>query len=119
MGDLPIHQLLQQLSLNDLLWDFDAVSFYLSARSGEKSIYPRIESGYSFTPDMNDGLVKKFNEGNFTQRSAILKIKNFTPKNLIVQHLAVTQRVNKCEISRLTNGYIVDILTSVDIQEIV
>ena len=28
LGELPIHQLLQQMSLNDLLWDFDAVSLY-------------------------------------------------------------------------------------------
>ena len=26
LGELPVHQFLQQLSLNDLLWDFDAVS---------------------------------------------------------------------------------------------
>ena len=30
LGDLPVHQLLQRLSLSDLLWDFDAVSFYPS-----------------------------------------------------------------------------------------
>ena len=26
LGELPVQQFLQQLSLNDLLWDFDAVS---------------------------------------------------------------------------------------------
>ena len=35
LGDLPIQQLLQQLKLNDLLCDFDAVSFYPSAMSDE------------------------------------------------------------------------------------
>ena len=43
--------------------------------SDEKSIYPRIESGYAFTSDMNDELVEKFNYQTFTQGSAILKIK--------------------------------------------
>ena len=68
---------------------------------------------------MNDESVKKINEGNFTQRSAFLKIKNYNPKKLIVQHLPVKKRVNKTESNRLRNGYIVDTLTSVDIQEIV
>ena len=27
IGEFPIHKFLQELSLNDLLWDFDAVSF--------------------------------------------------------------------------------------------
>ena len=39
------------------------------------SMYPRIETGYAFTPDMNDELVEKFNTQTFTQGSAILKIK--------------------------------------------
>ena len=41
----------------------------------ENSIYPRIETGYAFTPDMKKKLVEKFNTGKFTQGSAILKIK--------------------------------------------
>ena len=41
----------------------------------ENSIYPRIETGYAHTRDMNDELVKNFNNGNFDQGSAILKIK--------------------------------------------
>ena len=44
--EIPIHQLLQQLSLNDLIWDFDAVSLYPSAMSDKKkSIYLSIETG--------------------------------------------------------------------------
>ena len=85
----------------------------------EKSIYPRIETGYAYTPDMNDELVNKFNTGNFNQGSAILKIKYYNPKNLIVQHLPIKEWVNKTEINRMRNGYIIDTLTSVDIQEIV
>ena len=73
LGELPIHIYLQQLSFDDLLWDFDAVSLYPFALSDEKSLYPRIETGYAFTPDMNEDLVKKFDEGSFTRGKAILK----------------------------------------------
>ena len=68
---------------------------------------------------MNDELVEKFNTGNFNQGSAILKIKYYNPKSLIVQHLPVKKRVNKMEIIRMRNGYITDTLISVDIQEFV
>ena len=87
LGELRLHKLLKQIKLIHLLWDFDAVSLYPSAMWDEKSIYPRIETGYAYTPDMNDELVNKFNTGNFNQGSAILKIKYYNPKNLIVQHL--------------------------------
>ena len=63
----------------------------------KSSIYPKIETGYAFTPDMNDELVEKFNNQTFTQGSAILKIKYFNPKNLIVQHLPVKEKVKKIE----------------------
>ena len=73
LGELPIHQLLQQLSLNDLLWDFDAVSLYPTAMSDGKSIHPKIGICYVFTTDMNNELVEKLNNQTFTQRSAILE----------------------------------------------
>ena len=119
IGEFPIHKLLQELSLNYLLWGFDANSLYPSAMSDEKSIYPKIETGYAFTTDMKDHLVEKFNNQTFTQGSAILKNKYYNPKNLIVQHLPVKEKVNKTEINKMRNGYIVATLTSVDIQEIV
>ena len=85
----------------------------------EKSLNPRIETGYAYTRDMNNELVNKFNTGKFNQGSAILKIKYYNPKNLIVQHLPIKEKVIKMEINRMRNGYIIDTLTSVDIQEIV
>ena len=118
LGEFPIHKLIQELSLNDLLCDFDAVSLYPSAMSDSKSIYPRKETGYAFKPDMNDELVVKFINQTFTQGSAILKNKNYIPENLIVQHLPVKEKEKKVEINRNRNGYIVQTLTSVDIQEI-
>ena len=41
----------------------------------QKSIYPKIETGFAFEKHMNDELVEKFNHQTFTQGSAILKIK--------------------------------------------
>ena len=61
----------------------------------ENSFYPRIETGYAFTRDTNEELVEKLNTSIFTQGSAILKSKYYNPKNLIVQHLPVKERVKK------------------------
>ena len=119
LSELPIHKLIKQIKLVELLWDFDATSLYPSAMWDEKSIFPRIETGYAFTRDMNKFLVHRFNNQTFTQGSAILKIKYFNPKNLIVQHFPVKEKEKKIEINRMRNGYIIDTLTSVDIQEIV
>ena len=87
--DLKLHKLIQKIELVHLLWVFDAVSLYPSAMWDEKSIYPKIETGFAFTPDMNNELVNKFNNQNFNQGSAILKIKYYNPKNLIVQHIPI------------------------------
>ena len=102
-----------------LLWDFDAVSLYPSAMWYENSIDPKIETGYAFEKHMNNDLVEKFNNQTFTQGSAILKIKYYNPKNLIVQHIPVKEKEKNIEINRMRNGYITQVLTSVDIQEIV
>ena len=56
----PINQLFQRRKLNEILWDYDAVSLHPSAMWQEKSIYPRIETGYTFTEDIYDELVEKF-----------------------------------------------------------
>ena len=95
LGELPIHRLLQQLSLNDLLWSYDANNLYPIAMSDDMSFCPRMETGYAFTTDMNEEIVKKFNEGNFTQGGAVLKVKYYNSKNLIVQHLPVKKQVKK------------------------
>ena len=72
----------------------------------KNSIYPKIETGYAFEKHMNNELVEKFNNHTFTQGSAILKIKYYNPKNLIVQHLAVEEKEKKTEIIPMRNGYI-------------
>ena len=119
LSELRLHKIIKRIELIHLLWDYDAVSLYPSAMWDEKSIYPRVETGYAYTRDMNDELVEKFNTRNFNQGSAILKIKYYNPKNLIVQHIPIKEKEKKIEINRMRNGYIVDYLTSVDIREIV
>ena len=74
LSKLPIHQLIKQIKLDELFWDFDAVSLYPSAMWDESSIYLRIETGYGFTEDMKDELVNKVNNQSFNLGSAILKI---------------------------------------------
>ena len=117
ISKLPNHQLKQQIKIDEILWDFDAVNFYPSAEWDDNSIYPRIETGYVYTEDTNDELVEKLNTIKFNQGSAISKINYYNPKNLIVQHLHVKERENTIEINRMRNGYTVDTLTSVDLQK--
>ena len=95
MSKVPIHQLIKQIKLDELLWDFDAVSLYPSSMWDESSIYPRLETGYAYTEDVNDELVEKFDNQTFTQGSAISKTKYYNPENLIGQHLPVTEKVKK------------------------
>ena len=118
LGELPIHQLKRQLKIIELLWDFDCVSLYPSAMWDKNSICPKIETGYAFEKHMNVELVEKFNNQTFTQRSATLKLKYYNPKNLIVQLLPVKEKGKQIEINRMRNGYITQVLTSVDIQEV-
>ena len=54
----PIHQLLKQIKIDELLWDIDGNSLYPSTMRVQNGIYPRIETRYAFTRDMNDELVE-------------------------------------------------------------
>ena len=74
------------------MWDYHCVSLYPSAMWDQNSVYPRIETEYAFTKDMNYELVEKFNNQTFIQGSAILKVKYYNAKNLIVQHLPVKEK---------------------------
>ena len=102
--------------------DFDATSLYPSAMWDEKSVNPKIETGFAFKPNINDVYVEAFNNQSYNEdgdESAILIIKYYNPPNLIFQHLPIKEKVKKLEVNRMRNGYIIDTLTSVDIQEIV
>ena len=96
LSKLPIHKKLQKLNLNDVMMDFDATFFYPSAMWDEDSVYPKIETGFAFKPDMNDVCVEPFNNKTFNQNgneSVMLKIKYYNPPDLIFQHLPVKEKV--------------------------
>ena len=95
-SELPFHQLKKQIKIDGLLWDYDAVCLYPSAMWDKKSVYPKIETGCACTKSMKNDLVEKFNNQTFTRGSAILKIKYYNSKNLIVQHLPVKKKKKNC-----------------------
>ena len=122
LNKLPIHKKLSELDSNKTQMDFDATSLYPSAMWDQNSVYPKIETGFAFKPYMNDIYVEAFNNQTFNEdgdESAILTIKYYNPPDLIFQHLPVKEKVKKIEVNRMRNGYIIDTLTSVDIQEII
>ena len=86
------------------------------------SVYPKIETRFAFKPHMNDVYVEAINNQSFNKdgdESATLTIKYHNPPDLIFQHLPVKEKVEKIEVNRMRNGYIIDTLTSIDLQEIV
>ena len=119
LNKLPIHIKLGEFISTDVLMDSDATSLYPSAMWDEKSIYPEIETGYAFTPDMNVEIVEKFNDQLFTPGSALLKILYYSPPDLSLQDLPVREKVNKFEVNPMRNGYTIDTLTSVVTRDIV
>ena len=122
LNKLPKHKKLQKLDVNDVMMDFDATSLYPSAMWDEKSVYPKIETGFAFKPHMNNVYVEAFNNQTFNQdgdESAILRIKYYNPPDLIFQHSPIKEKVKNIEVNRMRKGYIIDTLTSVDICEIV
>ena len=122
LNKLAIHKKLQKLNHNDVMMDFDATSLYPSAMWDQNSVYPKTETGFAFKPHMNIVYVEPFNNQTFNQdgdESAILRIKYYNPRDLIFQHVPVKEKVKNIEVNRMRNGYIIDVLTSVDICEIV
>ena len=122
LNRLAIHKKLQKINVNDVMMDFDATSLYLTAMWDENSVYSKIETGFAFKPHMNKTYVDAFNNQTFNQdgdESVILRIKYYNPRNLIIQHLPVKEKVKNVEVNRMRNGFIIDTLTSVDICEIV
>ena len=51
---LPVPKELSKLDSIKTQMDYDATTFYLSAMWDEKSVYPKIETGFAFKPPMND-----------------------------------------------------------------
>ena len=50
---------------------------------------------------------------------AILKIKYYNPLTLIFQHLPMKEKVKIIEVNRMKNGYIIKMLTSVDVKKVI
>ena len=87
----------------------------------ENRVYPKIEAGYTFKPHMTDVFVNDCNSQTFNQDgndSVKLKMRLYNPQNLSFQHLPIKEKVEKIEVIRTRNGYIIDTLTSVDNCEI-
>ena len=122
LNKIPKHKKLQKLNLNDVLMDFDATSLYSSTMWDEISVYPEIETRFAFRLHMNKTYVDAFNDQIFNEdgnESVILRIKYYNPPNLISQHLPFEETVRNIEVNRMRNGYIINTLASVDLQEIV
>ena len=76
---------------------FDATSSYPSAMWDEKTVYPKVESGFAFKPKphMNDVHVKAFDKQTFNEdvtESAVLKIKHYNLPDLISQHFPIKRK---------------------------
>ncbi|ESP01769.1 hypothetical protein LOTGIDRAFT_172416 [Lottia gigantea] len=94
----------------------------------EECEYPRAESGRPFLPEEEKEFVKLFNKQKFRLRTAILTVWFEYPKNMFFQpipakdKITFTNKEGKKETGnkiRFRNGFCHDVLTSVDIQEIV
>ena len=70
----------------------DATSLRPSAMWDEKSLHPKIETGYASTLDIDDEIVQKIITHSFTQGSAPPKVSYYNPKDLPFQHLPVEEK---------------------------
>ena len=61
LNKLAVYKKLQKLNLNDVMMDFDATSLIPSAMWDEKSVYPKIETGFAFKTHMNNIYLEAFN----------------------------------------------------------
>ena len=103
------------------MMDFDATSLYPKAMWDEKSVYPKMETGFVFKTHMNKIYLEAFINQTFNQdgnESAISRIKYYTPPDLIFVHLPVKEKVKNIEVNRMRNGSIIDTLTSVNVYPI-
>ena len=67
---LPIREQLSKSVLNNTQMEFDATSFtsfYPSAMWANDSVYPKIETGYTIKPHLNDVFVNDFYIQTFNQ----------------------------------------------------
>ena len=58
---------MSRLGSNKTHMDYDATSLYPSAIWDEKSVYPKMETGFAFKPHVKDVYVEAFNNQTFNQ----------------------------------------------------
>ena len=66
--------------------------------SDENSVYPKVETGFAFKPDMDKVYGEAFNNQTLNQdgnESAILGIKYYNSPDLMFQHTPVKEKVKK------------------------
>ena len=68
------------------------VIVYILAMWDDKSVYPKIESGFAFKRHMNDVYVDSSNNQSFDE-SATLKMKYYSPPDLILQHSPIEEKL--------------------------
>ena len=66
------------------------------------SVYPKIETEYALTSDMNDKLVNEFNQQSF--KSLAMLNKYYNPQDILLQHIPIKEELGKIEVNRLRNG---------------
>ncbi|ESO85521.1 hypothetical protein LOTGIDRAFT_155008 [Lottia gigantea] len=110
------------------LMAFDANGLYPLVMSDLDSEYPKAESGRPFLPEENKEFVELFNEQKFRPRTAILKVWFEYPTNMLFQPIPSKDKITftnkECNKEtgikiRFRNAFCHEVLTSVDIQEIV
>ena len=67
LKNLSIHEKIQKLNLNDVMMDFVATSLYPSAMWDGNSAYAKTESGFAFSPHMNNLHLRAYNDQNFNE----------------------------------------------------
>lgn len=97
----------------------DVNSLYPSAMAYLDSEYPRIESARKFKKTEEREILNKFNTQTFRPKTGIFKILYEYPNDMFFTPIFCKDSVNKIEVLRSRTGKCCDILTSVDIQEIV
>ena len=126
--ELEISKELQNLKKDVLLVSYDFNSLYPSVEIDFKSTWPKIQTTYPLKNCMSDAFCSLFNSDQLKdlKKYAFLTVKYHNPENLIFQNLPITEKIknpykNKRfePINRMRNGKKLDILTSVDVVEIV
>ena len=114
---------IKDIHWNNMMTALDVNSLYPSAMSDLNSEYPRIESVRKFKKDEEKEILNKFNNQTFRPKTGIFKILYEYPEDMFFTPIfckdSVKSNNKKIEVLRSRTGQCCDILTSVDIQEIV